>query len=201
MAAVKKFVKSFCLIALLITGSTDLWFIAKDAHNSWLVSRFECKPPGCQADFDADGEPGNVTFDTSQPSPPDFPPMLGWAIVTDHQQQLMRFPYRHADSTYRTHVAVNSESGKAHLIIYDGIKAGQVAPNGVFALDGGKMLPVGASRADERIMEAMKARDDTGSWNQWADFRLLHAPLVIFFYVPFIGIIIWLRRRDTKILK
>ena len=189
-----------CVILLLFPLSFDLWFVAKDVRNSSLVSKYECKPTECEADFDGDGALGSVIFDRTTPLPPRIPGTpenFAWIVVIEHQTELMRFPYRHVDSTLRTHVAIHSESGRARLLIYDRINPEGAPPTGVFAWDGGRMGAVNASKADQRILEAMAARDDTGSWNDWVDFRLLHLPLVLFYYVPLIGVMIWIKRHTN----
>jgi hypothetical protein len=190
------------LILLFVPLFVHLCFIGMDVHNGYLEWRYECVTLKCEADFDGDGKPGYLMEDRlTPPAEPVIPAHESWLVAIDGGQELFRIPYRFRDNTLRTHAALVHEAGGDRLLIYDGIKAGAIPPNGVLAWDGEKLVHVEPSASDLRILAAMRARDDAGSWNDWVIFRLLSLAMVLLYYLPLTLIVILMMRHSWSLRK
>src|SRR5205085_10586756 len=91
---------------------------ARDTHFDEVVNKCECQSEVCEADFDGDGIPGRIQKRASD----DTIVSSRLLIVTDNGRELLRTPYNYIDGTLRTHVAMREESGKARLLIFDGVR-------------------------------------------------------------------------------
>jgi hypothetical protein len=184
------------MVLLLLPLPIDLWFVYKDLRYSVIIWLYECKHDVCEADFDGDGSSGKTFIDHTTPPPqPKIPAFQGWLVVTDRGRELARLPYRYIDNTIRTHVAVHSEYGRPRLLIYDQIKMGVAPPNGVYGWDGVQISRTQPTEFEKDILAAMAARDDMGSWNKWAFYRLLRIPIFLIYYLPLIVTLIRLKRK------
>lgn len=191
--------KTICLVLIIIPLPISLWAIGKDFRYSRLVSNYEVQSPGGKADFDGDGIVGDIVFVRVSDELTNNSGRLrnfAFVVIKDRGEELMRFPYRHLDGTRRTHVAVIRDSGRARLLIYDGLNLEGRPPNGVFAWNGVAFMPVLASQADREILNAMAARDDTGGWNFWAGLRVLHLLMLFGYYLP-LAILAWMFSSNT----
>lgn len=175
---------------------------AEDTHFDELVNQYECHGEKCEADFNGDGIAGYVeqTMDDAAA------PSNRLLVVVDNNQELLRLPYRYIDGTSRTHVAIRNDSGKARLLIFDGTDDTKGRVKTVYAWNGEKMTSASPRDIDNEILAAMAARDDAGSWNNWALYRAFALPLLIGYYLLVIGFVIgfilrprlWPRSSSTK---
>jgi hypothetical protein len=162
---------------------------SKDLRYSQTIRKYECVQDNCAADFDGDGRTGNLLIDRTSPPPSgSYSARQAWLVVNDSQRELLRLPFSYADSTLRTHVAIRNETGGARLLIFDHTTEGKRIRQ-VFAWDGKQMVQVEPSTADQEILAALSARDDAGSWNDWALYRSLSLPILVAYYVLFAGIV------------
>jgi hypothetical protein len=162
---------------------------AKDERYSQTITHYECVKDNCVADFDADGKFGSLLIDRTSPPPPSsYPARQAWVVVKDSERELLRLPFNYADSTLRTHVAIRNEFGGARLLIFDHTIEGTPIRQ-VFSWDGKQMVQVQPSAIDQEILAALGARDDAGSWNDWALYRSLRLPVLAGYYVLIAGIL------------
>lgn len=180
-------------------------FASKDLQYSQTITKYECVQDNCAADFDGDGRAGDLLIDRTSPPPSGaYSARQAWLVVNDSHRELLRLPFSYADSTLRTHVAIRNEIGGARLLIFDHTTEGKPIRQ-VFAWDGKQMVQVQPSAADQEILAALGARDDAGSWNDWALYRSLMLPILVSYYVLLAGIVglfsILRHRRKIKNIK
>jgi hypothetical protein len=178
----------YVVALLLVVGPLLIWqwVSARDTHFDELVNQYECHGEKCEADFNGDGIAGYVERmmdDTAVPS-------NRLLVVVDNNRELLRLPYTYIDGTFRTHVAIRNDSGKARLLIFDATDNTKPRVKAVYAWDGQKMVQVPPRDIDGEILAAMAARDDAGSWNNWALYRAFSLPLLIGYYLLVIGVVI-----------
>jgi hypothetical protein len=162
---------------------------SKDERYTQTITKYECVQDNCVADFDGDGRTGNLLIDRTSPPPSgSYSAHQAWLVVNDSHRELLRLPFSYADSTLRTHVAIRNEIGGARLLIFDHTTEGKPVRQ-VFAWDGKQMVQVDPSAADQEILAALSARDDAGSWNDWALYRSLILPILVGYYVLLAGIV------------
>ncbi len=171
---------------------------SKDERYTQAITKYECVQDNCAADFDGDGRTGNLLVDRTSPPPSgSYSARQAWLVVNDSHRELLRLPFSYADSTLRTHVAIRNEIGGARLLIFDHTTEGKPVRQ-VFAWDGKQMVQVQPSAPDQEILAALGARDDAGSWNDWALYRSLTLPILVGYYVllaGIVGLLIILRHR------
>jgi hypothetical protein len=205
----QKLIRFALVIVLLLFMLTPFLIYSrlasKDAGYSQTIAKYECAEDNCAADFDGDGRAGNLLIDrTSSPPSGRYLARQAWLVVNDSHRELLRLPFSYADSTLRTHVAIRNEMAGARLLIFDHTIEGKPIRQ-VFAWNGEQMVQVQSSAADQEILAALGARDDTGSWNDWALYRFLGVPILAGYYVSLAGIlgslIIVRHRRKIQNLK
>ncbi len=177
------------LAALLLIVSPLLahrWFVTRDSYYDEVASMYECERDVCEADFDGDGILGRLERRTNIPATPS----KRLLVVIDNGRELLRLPYRYIDGTLRTHVAIRNESGRARLLIFDGVERAGIPVRAVFAWDGQSMAQLTPSDDDHEILSAMSARDDAGTWSDWALYRAFSLPLLFGYYLLLAGIMI-----------
>ncbi|MDQ2973927.1 MAG: hypothetical protein M3R69_00790 [Acidobacteriota bacterium] len=175
--------------ALLIVGVPLLaqrWLAARDTHYDETVNAYECQREMCQADFNGDGIIGVVEQKDVDPGKPSNRVLT----VMDDGQEMLQLPYSYVDGTLRTHAAIRTEAGKARLLIFDGTKGKTGVVRTVFAWNGQKLSETAPSIDDLTILNAMAARDDAGTWSEWALFRAFSVPLLIGYYLLLLGVLI-----------
>jgi len=172
---------------------------AKDERYTQAITKYECVQDNCVADFDGDGSTGNLLIDRASPPPSgSYSARQSWLVVKDSDRELLRLPFSYADSTLRTHVAIRNEIGGARLLIFDHTTEGKPIRQ-VFAWDGKQMVQVESSIADREILAAMSARDDAGSWNNWALYRSLKIPILVSYYILLAAILgLFIIRRHRR---
>lgn len=193
------------LIALLVLIFTPLiidgWLSSKDSQHSQTVAKYECVKDYCTADFDGDGKPGTLEIDrVSTPPPVSYSGRRAWMVVRDSQFELLRLPFIYADGTLRTHVAIRDEVGGARLLVFDHSIEGAPVQQ-VFGWNGTQMVQVHPSTLDQEILGALGARDDAGTWKDWAFYRSFRIPLLILYFVILLVVILaWfiIRRARTS---
>ena len=162
---------------------------SKNERYTQAIRKYECVRDNCAADFDGDGRAGNLQIDRTSPPPSGtYSARQAWLVVNDSHRELLRLPFSYADSTLRTHVAIRNEISGARLLIFDHTTEGKPIRQ-VFAWDGKQMVQVEPSAADQEILAALSARDDAGSWNDWALYRSLMLPILAGYYVLLAGIV------------
>ncbi len=186
MKAKRIFLYVSALLLVIVPLAIYELISARDTHFDEVVNQYECHGEKCEADFDGDGIAGYVeqTMDDSAA------PSNRLLVVFDNNQELLRLPYRYIDGTFRTHVAIRNDSGKARLLIFDVSFTTKRPVKTVYAWNGQKMVEVPPRDMDGEILAAMAARDDAGSWNNWAFFRAFALLILIGYYLLIIGILI-----------
>jgi len=184
-----------CIMPLVL----DNHLSSQDANYTEAIAKYECLEERCVADFDGDGKPGNVLIDrVSEPPAISYPARRAWLVVIDSERELLRLPFNYADGTLRTHAAIRSAENGARLLIFDHTIEGTPIRQ-VFSWDGKQMVQVQPSLADEEILKALSARDDAGSWNNWALYRTLRIPVLIVYYIfLFVVVAAWIRIRQIR---
>ena len=97
-------------------------------------------------------------------------------------------------------MAVRNEVGHARLIVYDGSTAPgkKTVVNAVYAWDGRKLSEAAAAPADQEILSAMAARDDSGTFNQWVLYYLAKWPVRLV-YVSLFVVAALVYRRHSRV--
>lgn len=187
------------LIVLLLLSPlfVDFWLSARDKHYSAVLQAQECGPDFCEGDFDGDGKLEKLVVDRT--SPPASPYYDSWLVAVGGNQELFRLPRRYMDNTARTHVAVNSGSRKARLVIYDG--GNKDAPvRAVFTWNGSKLVEEPPSEDDLTVLAAMSARDDAGTFNMWVLYKVARIPTLVCYYLV-VAFVVWRHRSTRSVLK
>lgn len=175
----------FILIPLVIYSRLS----SKDERYIQAITKYECLQDNCAADFDGDGRSGNLLVDRTSPPPSgSYLARQAWLVVSDSHRELLRLPFSYVDGTLRTHVAIRDEVGGARLLVFDHTIEGKPVRE-VFAWDGKQMIQVQPSAADQEILAALSARDDAGSWHDWALYRSLVLPILVTYYILLAGIV------------
>jgi hypothetical protein len=169
-------------LLILVPTSIAYWLSTVNKNYDVLLNKYECVRNLCEADFDGDGFPGTLTVSHSAP----LPQYDSWLVVVDSDKELLRLPRRNVDNSLRTHAAINIESGVPHLVVYD-FKDRKSSAGSVFAYNGERMVAIAPSAEDGKILDAMSARDDSGSFHNWVLFESIIKPAVAC-YVLLIGI-------------
>jgi hypothetical protein len=180
---------------------TDRWLAAKYARHDELVRLAECYPFPCAADFNGNGSLDRLALIQNTPTD-----RSDWRLtVLDGDLELFAIPYDGTDGTFRTHAAIYkpTQVDVPHLLIYDG--ASRQRLRSAFAWNGEKMQQVEASTREQEILSAMSARDDTGSWSQWALWRLASEVLLPIYCLVAGGALIlfsifWRRKNKEAVL-
>lgn len=165
-------------------------------RNADLVRRYECIPSNnCQADFNGDGKIERVEIGDYAPR------RFEWCIyVSETGRDIFELPYSNVDNTLRTHIAINWEKEKPHLLIYD--KTSNIKTVSAFAWNGNKLSEIQPTNLDKEILSAMAFYDDTGGWRE-RGFRELKIRLGFFayhtFYVVMVAWIFYKRRQQAKL--
>ena len=190
----RTYVLIVAVLLILIPLVTYVRLAAKDEKYSGVIAKYECAADTCAADFDGDGRPGNVVMtETSSPPTRSYSADKTWLVASDSGRELLRLPYSYADNTLRTHVAIGPDSRGDRLLLFDHTTKGKTIRQ-AYGWNGTQMVQVEPSVADQEILAALSARDDAGSWNQWALFRTLAKPLLLGFYLLIvIAVLITLR--------
>ncbi len=152
------------------------WISRKDKYYDDLIQRYECAPGVCEADFNRDGRLERL--ERVKRSSTSHSELL---VLTDGKHELLNVPYEYIDGSLRTHVAIRTESGHATLIVFDGTRGGK-PDRAVFMWNGTKMAEVAPSTEDVKVLTAMAARDDAGTWTNWGLYRAFSVPLLIGYY-------------------
>lgn len=192
------------LILFSVPLVIDSRFSLRDDHYNKLVLDHERVQDESRADFDGDGTPGTLMIDRkTAPPQASYPGIQAWIVVIDSGRELLRLPYRYGDSTLRTHVAIREEAGRSRFLVFD--HTAQGAPTRqVFVWNGNSMTEIEPSLSDQEILSALGARDDAGSWNDWALYRSLRVPALFLYYlVLLVSLGAWLtiRHRRNSLLK
>jgi len=174
-------------LPLIIYG----WLLRRDALYDQLANSYECNRDVCDADFDGDGIPGRL--ERTDPSPTSSE---RWLKIVEGNQELLRLRYENVDETFRTHVALRSESGRTRLLLFDGTLGQSNVVSVVFSWDGAKMTQIPPSKNDREILAAMSARDGAGTWTRWVFFRTFSLPVLLAYYALLIGVPIALLIRN-----
>ena len=128
-----------------------------------LLEKYECDQSVCEADFDGDGIKGTLSIDREAPRP-EFD---SWFVVRDSGKELFRLPRRSINNSLRTHAALLPEEGRARLIVYDHMYDTAGPRTLVLVFDGEKMQPVLPTKKDYQLLDAIRARDETGTLEAW----------------------------------
>jgi hypothetical protein len=163
----------------------DHWLSVRDEHYDEIVANYECQDGRCEADFNGDGVSGRV-----EPLANSVGSQERSIVITEAGRQLALLPYWSIDGTFRTHVAVRKDEMGARLIVFDGTQGQDKISSLVFVWKDGAMVPVTPHGVDREILSAMAARDDAGSWNQWALYRTVSIPALVAYYFFLAGIAI-----------
>jgi hypothetical protein len=173
------------VLAVLLLWPLPLVYLlsARDRHYDQLLSTYECYPlTRCNVDLNNDGVSGklqligNSGFSTGEES----------VAVIEGGTELLRIPYVLFDDTLRTHIAVIYEAAaRSKVVVFQ--PGGRDLPptNSVYFWDQGSIKQIRPSRTDEELLQAMAARDGSGTWPQWAFFRFIKVPALGFYYVLF----------------
>ncbi len=190
--------KILIVLLLLAPLLVDFWLSARDKHYSAVLQAQECDPDFCEGDFDGDGRLEQLVVDRT--SPPASPYYDSWLVAVDDNRELFRLPRRYMDNTARTHVAVDSGSGKARLVVYDG--GNRDAPvRAVFTWNGSKLVEESPSEDDLTVLAAMSARDDAGTFNTWVLYRVARTPALVCYYLIVVAFVVWRHRSTRSALK
>ena len=177
----------FCLAALGFgLFLTDFWLGMRNSRYSQLIEEFECgylPEDPCKGDFDGDGRLTQIELKRHHDALVELPPHFAG---NKHEGVLNIFSL---DNTLRTHVGVRSESGRAHLIIYDGSgwPSQMRTVRDVYAWHGDKWFEMTPTETDMEILSAMAARDDTGTFHQWVIYYLLVWPTRVVYVSLFLA--------------
>jgi hypothetical protein len=170
------------------------WVSAKDWKDDELVRRYECSEGRCSADFDGDGIAGEVLIEWRKDSsiPGDH-----WLIASDGGKELLRLPFWYADNTLRSHAAVRNEHGKSRLLIFWGAMREPKNGTSVYAWSNQRMVESIPMAADQEILSAIAARDDSGGFSNLVAFRLIRKGALIGYYFLFVAgaLLILIKRR------
>ena len=176
-----------------------VWFSRKDKSYDELIQRYECNPGVCEADFNGDESPERV--ERVKRSSTSIEEVL---VVKDGDREILSVPYEYVDGTLKTHVAIRrAEAGDATLLVFDGTRGGEPQRN-AFRWNGRQLVEVTPSPEDIRILTAMAARDNAGTWVIWGLYRAFLVPMLLAYYTvlvlafSLIAGFRWLRRRTSK---
>ena len=199
MWAMKKSSKILLILALLLLPLlVDQILNSKqsrlDARQDQLVRDYECYPlSSCVADFDGDGIPAK------------FYPVLtqavsGQLVVIEGGHEVLRLSYDHTDNSLRTHAAIHKEKNKSRLLIYDGTTSGEKG-RAAFEWNGNRLVEVTPTEAENEIISAMAAHDDTGGRNDRAfrDLVRMISLVAVYLVLSFILLAVVLIRRGKRI--
>ena len=168
----------FKIVLLLVLAGplfVHAWVTVKERRYDRLRELHECTPPRCRPDIDGDGNPGSTRIQT-------FSRGYQFAMFNDGGKQVFRLLYQDSRNTLRTHIGVNHEGGRDRILIFDGLTRATTMRM-AFAWDGNAVVPVPASSLDESILNAMAARDDSGTHSSWTLYDLVIYPLLAVYYL------------------
>ena len=195
--------RSNLVLAFLLLAMAPLfvyrWVSAKYNKYDELVRRYECSENrACSADFDGDGVAGQVIIEWRKDS---FVAGDQWLIASDGGKELLRLPFWYVDNTLRTHVAVRNEDGKSRLLVFWGAMREPRNGTSVYAWSGERIVETGPTAADQEVLSAMEARDDSGGFAEWVAFRLIRDAAVIVYYLLLVGSAIFILIRSRRKLR
>jgi hypothetical protein len=168
----------------------DHSLMAKYNYYKALLDRYECYPSSdkilwdrqrkqCAGDFNGDGKTDSVVLKLDPKNP-----FVGKVSIVDLGSEPFYLDYIYQiEPDLTVYLAVNNDSGKAHLIIHDEV----TRPDpliGVFAWDGKQISQVQPSKQDSDILTALDAEggNTAGNWNQ---YRFLRKPALFLYYALF----------------
>lgn len=162
-----KIISALAVILLGVPLVLCWWLSSKDKRYDELVSMVECYPFPCTADFNQNGTLDRLEI--VQDNPDD---RLSWRLViTDDGRRLFELPYESTDNSFRTRAAIRRDGDVPRLLVYDGVSLEYV--KGAFEWSGEEMSEIKTSPLDREILNAMAARDDSGSRQSWIIYQLL----------------------------
>lgn len=180
------------VLLLLAPLVLAFWLSRIDRHYDEILGLYECDfARRCVADFNKDGALGHVAV-TEGPQGESQKQSLA---VVDGGHEILRLPYVYLDNTVRTHVGIRNSPDRVSLVVYQPGGREFAATEAVFAWSGEKMLQVPPSSADQELLTAMAAREESGTFNQWALFRLLKTPMMVLYYLLLLSLIAFRYRR------
>lgn len=193
------------LVLFLLIAPVSVYFRLSAMRQRYadIVAKYECLHDECTGDFNGDGTPEKLVVDRKSPPPAGlYPANQAWLVVNDANRELLRIPYSYADNTLRTHAAIRPAANGARLLIFDHDAGGQPLRQ-VFAWNDKQMAQVPPSTEDEKIFAALSARDDAGSWAQWALFTSLGKPILVAYYVLLcmVSLVMFRRWKTSGIMK
>ena len=181
-------IKILGVVALAIWPiAVDHSLTAKYNYYTALVDIYECHPSSdknlwnrqrkqCVGDFNGDGKIDSAVLKLDPKNP-----FFGKVSIVDSGSELFYLDYIYqTEPDFIVYLAVNNDSGKAHLIIHDEV----TRPDpfiGVFAWDGTQLSQVQPSKLENDILTALDAEGGStaGSWNQYS---FLRKPALFLYY-------------------
>jgi hypothetical protein len=198
MARTNKKVAWALVVLAVIPILLQICLSKKNKSYDQLIYRYECYPVACEADFNSDGQLEQV--ERVRRSLTSIDELL---VVKDKDYELLSIPYEYVDGSLRTHVAIRTETGNSTLLVFDGTRGGEPQRK-AFRWNGRQLVEVTPSPADLRILTALAARDNAGTWVFWGLYTAFMMPLLLGYYallVLIVGLLIgsrWLRGRRRR---
>jgi hypothetical protein len=121
-----------------------------------------------------------------------------WLIASDGGKELLRLPFWYADGTLRSHAAIRNEAGKSRLLIFWGAMREPRNGKSVYSWDGEKIVETAPTVADQEVLSAMEARDDSGGLPGSVALRLIRDVASIVYYVLLVGATVFILIRRQK---
>lgn len=168
--------------------------LRQDRRDDELVARYDASPDPVTHKIDFDGD-GIDEFMQAERLPGLSERWL--TVANGEGRVLLRLPFNYADNTFRTHIALVTEAGLPHLLVYDGANYHEPL-RAVYAFDGRGLAPIPATSRERAILSAMAAHDDTGGWNERAVRGVYSAcKLVCYYFALAVIIFVVAYRRFT----
>jgi len=156
-----------------------------------IEAAYELYPMPQALDVDGDGAAGTVSIVQT-----DAPNSSRQLVVEDGGRRLLTLPYSHTDGTFRTHIAARRDTIPMRLVVYDGARGPQNVVRDAYAWNGHALVRDAPDTQDARLLTAMAAFDDTGTFHDWLRWWMLSKLVAVVFAAGWLISWVCVRRFD-----